>query len=305
MRRASQRMPRFNYVPQTINAPSAASVSSVSDHLCYLLPLWDLVRRALYIYSIFMFFYVKSQHSTTTHDHSFLFIHILLKKNILFYKLQVQVPVPSVLLVVMWKIYLFLNFWIYFLYDLNSITHNISYMLVGHEALKTTKKIWQASRIWASTFKLFCFSFSKNKTKLYWHSWGWTNLVKVSSIYWQYLLTAHEWWFGLNLVICRIAPLTVKQNSTTSHFHDLPTSAKDFSVFVLWAAAGWCLGHIAALLAFRSDSFWLFCFRKERGIGPVHWTTDHLWPKGVNQVVSSWLVNHESQRLKGIRKKEL
>lgn len=40
----------------------------------------------------------------------------------------------------------------------------------------------------------------------------------------------------------------------------------------------WPLGQI---------HFDFFCLREERGIRPMHWTTDHLWPEGVNQVVSS------------------
>lgn len=59
----------------------------------------------------------------------------------------------------------------------------------------------------------------------------------------------------------------MEQNSATSHIHDLPTSVRGFrvSVCVLSAAARWCLGHITALLAFRSDSFWLFLFERGKG----------------------------------------
>lgn len=39
--------------------------------------------------------------------------------------------------------------------------------------------------------------------------------------------------------------------------------------------------------------FAFFCLRGERWLRPTHWTTDHLWSR-VNQVVSSWLVNHEA-----------
>lgn len=55
-------------------------------------------------------------------------------------------------------------------------------------------------------------------------------------------------------------------------------------------AAGWWRRRITAPLAFRLDLFYFFfffCLRGGRGLRPVDWTTNHLWPLGVNQVVSS------------------
>lgn len=60
-------------------------------------------------------------------------------------------------------------------------------------------------------------------------------------------------------------------------------TSQDFAVCPR-AAAGWQRRRITAPLI---GSILLFCLRGERGLRTMDWTTDHLWPLGVNQVVSS------------------
>lgn len=106
--------------------------------------------------------------------------------------------------------------------------------------------------------------------------------LKTSGWFWPKL--PNEWWNGLIVFMgsFMIGP---------SHFNDLTASAQSCTVSSAQLLGGvwgvsqllWPVGWIHLAL------FCCCCLRGERGL----WTTDHLWAR-VNQVVSSWLVNHQA-----------